>query len=84
MTQKTEAELLLEQLKKGPPSAEEAKRYYDDRMNNEPPLGADADGNVTLYASASEAKEALAKWTFTFINEDDPADISDIDDWDDI
>ena len=49
MRDKTEYEQLVEQLNKPMgPTSEEAKRYYEDSMNNQPPPGADSQGNIRI------------------------------------
>lgn len=82
-SEKTEYEKLVE-LFEGParlPTPEEAKRTYDDRMNHQPAPGMDANGNLRIYRSKADIPPPL----FTIIGDDeDPADISDLNDWDDV
>src|SRR4051812_37117470 len=55
----------------------------DDRVNNQPPPGADAQGNIKVYKSKDDIPPEA--FNFEIIGDDeDPADISDINDWDDI
>ena len=53
----------------------------EDRFKDEPPIGADENGNVVLYATIEEAKAATAARKITIIKasgSEDPEDLSDI------
>jgi len=93
MAEKTEYEKLKEQFegKAGLPTPEEAKRYeakryYEDRVNNQPPIGADGQGNIRTFPIINgKAQVPDDYFDFEIIGDDEvPADISDINDWDDI
>jgi hypothetical protein len=83
MIPKTEAEQLEEQLQNpNLPSPEEAAKFYEDRIGG-PPIGSDAEGNIQTFNSKADIPADF--FDVTIVGEDDdPGDISDINDWDDI
>lgn len=87
MAEKTEYEKLVESFENPrEPTVEDYKRFYEDRTSNQPPPGADNEGNIRTYPIVN-GKVQLPDDAFNFEiigDDDDPADISDINDWDDI
>jgi len=86
MVEKTEYEKLVESFESPkPPTAEDYKRFYEDRVNNQPPIGADGQGNIRTFPIINgKAQVPDDYFDFEIIGDDeDPADISDINDWDD-